>query len=43
MKVLISGAGIDGITLAYWLLHHGFEPIIVEAAPKLRILQLRAP
>ena len=37
MKVLISGAGIAGTTLAYWLMHHGFEPIIVEAAPKLRM------
>ena len=36
MKVLISGAGIAGTTLAYWLLHYGFEPTIVEAAPKLR-------
>jgi len=36
MKVLISGAGIAGTTLAYWLMHHGFEPTIVEAAPKLR-------
>jgi 2-polyprenyl-6-methoxyphenol hydroxylase-like FAD-dependent oxidoreductase len=36
MKVLISGAGIAGTTLAYWLMHHGFEPTIVEAAPKPR-------
>src|SRR5215469_15014855 len=36
MKVLISGAGIAGTTLAYWLLHHGFQPTILEAAPKLR-------
>jgi 2-polyprenyl-6-methoxyphenol hydroxylase-like FAD-dependent oxidoreductase len=37
MKVLISDAGIAGTTLAYWLMHHGFEPIIVDAAPKLRM------
>jgi len=36
MKVLISGAGIAGPTLAYWLAHYGFEPTIIEAAPRLR-------
>jgi 2-polyprenyl-6-methoxyphenol hydroxylase-like FAD-dependent oxidoreductase len=36
MKVLISGAGIAGPTLAYWLLRYGFEPTIVERAPSLR-------
>ena len=36
MKALISGAGIAGPTLAYWLLHYGFEPTIVEKAPSLR-------
>ncbi|MGB2636013.1 MAG: hypothetical protein WAM58_18940 [Candidatus Acidiferrum sp.] len=36
MKVLISGAGIAGPTLAYWLAHHGMEPTVVEIAPQLR-------
>ena len=36
MKILISGAGIAGPTLAYWLVHYGFEPTIVETAPRLR-------
>jgi len=36
MRALISGAGIAGPTLAYWLLEHGFEPVLVERAPKLR-------
>jgi len=36
MKILISGAGIAGPTLAYWLLKYGFEPTIVERAPQLR-------
>jgi 2-polyprenyl-6-methoxyphenol hydroxylase-like FAD-dependent oxidoreductase len=36
MRVLISGAGIAGPTLAYWLSHYGFEPTIVEKAPRLR-------
>jgi 2-polyprenyl-6-methoxyphenol hydroxylase-like FAD-dependent oxidoreductase len=36
MKVLISGAGIAGPTLAYWLAHYGFEPTIVEKATRLR-------
>jgi len=32
--VLVSGAGIAGTTLAYWLLRAGMEPTIVEAAPE---------
>jgi 2-polyprenyl-6-methoxyphenol hydroxylase-like FAD-dependent oxidoreductase len=35
-KVLISGAGIAGPTLAYWLLRRGFEPVLVERAPRFR-------
>jgi 2-polyprenyl-6-methoxyphenol hydroxylase-like FAD-dependent oxidoreductase len=35
-SVLISGAGIAGPTLAYWLKAGGFEPVIVERAPALR-------
>ncbi|MES4908256.1 MULTISPECIES: FAD-dependent monooxygenase [unclassified Streptomyces] len=34
--VLISGAGIAGTTLAYWLARHGFRPTIVERAAGLR-------
>lgn len=34
--VLISGAGIAGPTLAYWLRRAGFAPAIVERAPGLR-------
>jgi len=36
MRVLISGAGIAGPTLAYWLARHGMTPTIVERAPCLR-------
>ncbi len=36
MRVLISGAGIAGSTLAYWLAHHGMQPTLVEKAPRLR-------
>ena len=36
MKILISGAGIAGTTLAYWLARYGFQPTIVETAPRLR-------
>lgn len=34
--VLISGAGIAGPTLAFWLHHHGFTPTVVERAPAPR-------
>ena len=29
-RILISGGGIAGLTLAYWLQHHGLQPTIVE-------------
>jgi 2-polyprenyl-6-methoxyphenol hydroxylase-like FAD-dependent oxidoreductase len=35
-RVLIAGAGVAGPSLAWWLLHHGFEPVLVERAPALR-------
>lgn len=35
-SILISGAGIAGPTLAYWLRAAGFEPTIIERAPALR-------
>ena len=35
-NILISGAGIAGPTLAYWLNEFGFNPVIVEQAPALR-------
>lgn len=35
-RVLISGAGIAGLTLAYFLEKNGFEPVIVEKAKSLR-------
>ncbi|MFI5530825.1 FAD-dependent monooxygenase [Kitasatospora sp. NPDC051853] len=34
--VLISGAGVAGPALAYWLRRHGFVPTVVERAPALR-------
>jgi 2-polyprenyl-6-methoxyphenol hydroxylase-like FAD-dependent oxidoreductase len=34
--VLVSGAGIAGSTLAYWLARHGFEPTVVERSAGLR-------
>ena len=34
--VLISGAGVAGPTLAYWLARHGFRPTVVERAKGLR-------
>jgi 2-polyprenyl-6-methoxyphenol hydroxylase-like FAD-dependent oxidoreductase len=34
--VLISGAGVAGLSLAYWLRHHGHAPTVVENAPAPR-------
>lgn len=34
-NILISGAGISGLTLAYWLQHSGFSPTIIEKRPNL--------
>jgi 2-polyprenyl-6-methoxyphenol hydroxylase-like FAD-dependent oxidoreductase len=34
--VLISGLGIAGPTLAFWLKAGGFEPTLIERAPQLR-------
>ncbi|HEX3781968.1 MAG TPA: FAD-dependent monooxygenase [Pseudonocardiaceae bacterium] len=35
-SILISGAGIAGPALAYWLRRHGFTPALVERAPAPR-------
>ena len=32
-RILISGGGIGGITLAYFLKQYGFTPVIVDSAP----------
>jgi 2-polyprenyl-6-methoxyphenol hydroxylase-like FAD-dependent oxidoreductase len=34
--VLISGAGVAGPTLAFWLARHGFNPTVVERAQGVR-------
>lgn len=36
MRVLISGAGIAGPTLAWWLARYGFTLTLVESSPALR-------
>ena len=36
MRIAISGAGIAGTALAYWLKRYGYEPTLIEKAPKLR-------
>lgn len=33
---LVSGAGIAGPTLAYWLARYGFDVMLVERAPGVR-------
>src|SRR3989442_1679516 len=35
-NIHISGASIAGPTLAYWLKRYGFNPTVIERAPKLR-------
>lgn len=35
-RVLISGIGISGPTLAFWLQRAGFEPVLIERSPQLR-------
>ena len=35
-SILISGVGIAGPTLAFWLKAAGFEPVMIEQAPALR-------
>ncbi|MBX3082296.1 MAG: FAD-dependent monooxygenase [Anaerolineae bacterium] len=36
MNILIVGAGIGGLTLAYWLKQYGHTPTVVEKAPDIR-------
>ncbi|KDE97753.1 hypothetical protein Y900_002070 [Mycolicibacterium aromaticivorans JS19b1 = JCM 16368] len=36
MKVAISGAGVAGPTLAYWLHRSGHQPTLIERAPRFR-------
>jgi 2-polyprenyl-6-methoxyphenol hydroxylase-like FAD-dependent oxidoreductase len=36
MKIAISGAGVAGPALAYWLLRSGHEPTLIERAPHFR-------
>jgi len=36
MRVLICGGGIAGLTLAYWLHHYGFEPVVIEQTVGIR-------
>jgi 2-polyprenyl-6-methoxyphenol hydroxylase-like FAD-dependent oxidoreductase len=35
LEILISGAGIAGPTLAYWLVRRGHRPVLVERTPDL--------
>ena len=35
-RVLISGAGIGGPALAFWLLRRGLSPTLIERAPRFR-------
>ena len=35
-RILISGAGIAGLSLAHWLVRYGFAPTLIERAPAFR-------
>lgn len=35
-NILISGAGVAGLTLAFWLKRYGFTPTLIEKHPTLR-------
>jgi 2-polyprenyl-6-methoxyphenol hydroxylase-like FAD-dependent oxidoreductase len=35
-RIMISGAGVAGLTAAIWLGRHGFRPVIIEKAPEIR-------
>jgi 2-polyprenyl-6-methoxyphenol hydroxylase-like FAD-dependent oxidoreductase len=37
VRIAINGAGIAGLTLAYWLTRTGHEVLLVEQAPALRV------
>ncbi|MDN5861102.1 MAG: FAD-dependent monooxygenase [Pseudonocardia sp.] len=37
MKILISGGGVAGMTLAYWLHRYGHQPVVVERSPHGRL------
>ena len=36
MRILISGGGIAGLTLAYWLHHYDIPAVVLEQAPAIR-------
>ncbi len=36
MKILISGGGLAGLTLAYWLHQYGMTPVVIEQSDGLR-------
>lgn len=46
-RVLVSGASISGLTVAYWLARFGFRVTVIERAPQLRpgghALDVRGP
>src|SRR5271154_2926357 len=47
INVLVSGASVSGLSVAYWLVHYGFKVTVVERAPYLRpggqALDVRGP
>jgi len=38
LKVIVSGAGVAGLSLAYWLDRIGATTVIVERAPRFQAL-----
>lgn len=33
-RILISGGGVAGYTMAYWLHHYGFQPMVIEQSAR---------
>lgn len=36
MRILISGGGIAGLTLTYWLQHYDIPSVVIEQANEIR-------
>jgi 2-polyprenyl-6-methoxyphenol hydroxylase-like FAD-dependent oxidoreductase len=42
-NVLVSGASVAGVNVAYWLARYGFKVTVVDRPPNLRLGGLQVP